>query len=382
MRLLPHLRRKQEADLPNFQGQLTTFVMETLSSALQPVIFSIFAAGLLRHAQFSTLPLVHMPHPVKPFLVTISSHVLTSAILSPLDLVRTRLICQSSQPRYRKYSGPFDALRKVRDEEGGILNGLYVHPTIILPALLDGLVKSTVTIGLPLFIERGLHINQDTNGILYGLAELGLSTLALAFTLPVETVRRRLQLQSRATVVGHIEGVKTYRPSVETRPKPYYGIVEAVYRILTEETSRLHLYSPEQKPRRPSSSGRRPSMGSRRSTAAGFASSRQNSYRANAEAQASTNMSRNQSSALDTSDDAPNANAAHPAEMTASQELRLREGDAGTAQRPLQTSEMPVFAGATQLYRGFTMGLSANIIVFVLGLVAGRDEASAGWTEM
>ena len=123
-------------------------------------------------------------------------------------------------------------------------------------------------------------------------------------------------------------------------------------------------------------------MGSRRSTAAGFAPSRQNSYRANANAQASTNMSRNQSSALDTSDDAPNANAAHPAEMTASQELRLREGDAGTAQRPLQTSEMPVFAGVTQLYRGFTMGLSANIIVFVLGLVAGRDEASSGWTEM
>jgi len=39
-------------------------------------------------------------------------------------------------------------------------------------------------------------------------------------------------------------------------------------------------------------------------------------------------------------------------------------------------------AGVSQLYRGFSMGLGANLIVLILGLVAGRDDVGSGWTEM
>ncbi len=48
--------------------------------------------------------------------------------------------------------------------------------------------------------------------------------------LPIETVRRRLQLQSRG---GEKERIRTV---VKVREKDYVGIVEAMWRIVTEET--------------------------------------------------------------------------------------------------------------------------------------------------
>lgn len=42
-----------------------------------------------------------------------------------------------------------------------------------------------------------------------------------------------------------------------------------------------------------------------------------------------------------------------------------------------------VGSGLTQLYRGLGMGLAAQVVVFLLGLVAnGGEGGSGGWAEM
>jgi fusion and transport protein UGO1 len=58
-------------------------------------------------------------------------------------------------------------------------------------------------------------------------------------TLPVETIRRRLQVQVRGTA-------KPVKGCVELRPAPYNGVVDAFWHILTEERSDLPI-----SPRRP-----------------------------------------------------------------------------------------------------------------------------------
>ncbi|POW11079.1 hypothetical protein PSTT_05532, partial [Puccinia striiformis] len=50
-------------------------------------------------------------------------------------------------------------------------------------------------------------------------------------TLPLETVRKRLQLQSRHSTSDH----QQLKYCVRLRPVPYNGIVEGFYRITTEE---------------------------------------------------------------------------------------------------------------------------------------------------
>ncbi|CAD6573204.1 MAG: hypothetical protein CYPHOPRED_005092 [Cyphobasidiales sp. Tagirdzhanova-0007] len=342
-------RWKSEGWLSLWKGQLTTFCMESLSSAMQSTFYALLVSVLLPESPFVSLPLVHIPNPARPLAATIASHMITSYLLSPLDLVRTRLIVQSGQARHRKYSGPIDALKKIYEEEGG-LRAIYTHSNLVFPSLLDTCVRSFFHLSIPLFIERRLYISPDNNSIIYGLAEFTFSTCALLITLPIETVRKRLQVQSRAEVVGGKSG-RSYKACVETRPGKYAGIVETTYRILTEETGRLYLHNADQKPRRPPLSRRGTSR----------AKSRQSSYRGG---QREQDGEMNEAAAAAQRQE---ANLAVQAEL---------------AEAAIEPPKMPFFAGVTQLFRGFSMGLSANLVVLVLGLVAGRDDAGNAWTEM
>lgn len=231
--------------------------------------------------------------------------------MSPLDLIRTRLIVQSAQPRHRKYSGPIDAFQTILAEEGG-LSTMYLHSNLLIPTLLEGILRPLIHLSTPLIISRLLFIEPSSSPLTFGLAELVLGSIGLLITIPIETVRKRLQLQSRAEFVrgGKPGGTgRAWRSCVETRPNSYAGVVEAVYRILTEETGSI--------PRR-----RRKSRG----------------------------------------------------EKEREREKEETKEDLGVIGLGMQN-------GLRQLYRGLGMGVGANVVVFVLGLVAG-NESSSGWEEM
>lgn len=169
-----------------------------------------------------------------PILLPIASHILTGFILSPLDLVRTRLVVQSFTARYRTYTGPFDALHKILRDEGG-LKGIYLHPNLLIPTLLDSALRPIVSFALPGIIASyfgASHITEESHPIAWGCAGLAASCIGLLMTLPVETIRRRLQVQVRGTA-------EPIKGCVELRPAPYNGVVDAFWHILTEERSDL-----------------------------------------------------------------------------------------------------------------------------------------------
>jgi fusion and transport protein UGO1 len=239
------VRFPNEGYLALWKGQLTTFIIDSVSTSVQPVLQSLLSSLFLPSNLLPTLPLIHSPHPSLPLVVATASHAITGLLLSPLDLVRTRLIAQSSMPAHRKYRGPLHALRTIFAEEGGALSA-YFHPTLLVPALLDSTIRPLLHIATPLVIERSLGISRADAPLAYGLAELGLGVASLMITLPIETVRRRLQVQSRQTIVrnassssGASSRGRRYRACVESRPAPYLGVVHTVYCILTEETGRV-----------------------------------------------------------------------------------------------------------------------------------------------
>ena len=198
---------------------------EVLSDTLQPVM-NAFLHSIL----FPSMSQFHRP----PLLLPVASHLLTGFLLSPLDLIRTRLIVQSSNPRYRAYTGPLDALQKILRDEGG-LRGIYLHPHLLIPTLVDNALRPIVALALPGMLTTYFgwgHITEDTHPIGWGLAELAGSCIGLLVTLPIETIRRRLQAQVR----GNAKPIST---CVEMRPAPYNGIVDTFWHILTEERSDL-----------------------------------------------------------------------------------------------------------------------------------------------
>jgi fusion and transport protein UGO1 len=109
-----------------------------------------------------------------------------------------------------------------------------MHPHLLIPTLLDNALRPAVSLALPGLLASylGLQISEDTNPVAWGIAELGSSFIGLLVTLPVETVRRRLQVQARGTA-------KPIKGCVELRPAPYNGVVDALWHILTEERSDL-----------------------------------------------------------------------------------------------------------------------------------------------
>lgn len=206
------------------KGLLTSCLTEILSSTIQPLIHN-FLQSLL----FPTISPFHQP----PILLPIASHLITGFLLSPLDLIRTRLIVQSFTPRHRRYSGPVDALSQILRDEGG-LKGIYLHPHLLLPTVIDNTLRPIVSLALPsaLAVYLGIQISEEVNPIAWSLAELGGSCIGLLVTLPFETIRRRLQVQVRGTA-------KPLKGCVEVRPVLYNGIVDTFWHVLTEERSDL-----------------------------------------------------------------------------------------------------------------------------------------------
>ncbi|GBE78421.1 mitochondrial carrier [Sparassis crispa] len=236
-------RFRAEGWLSLWKGLLTSSVSDALSVGLQPLIHAVLQSVLS-----PALPLLSTS-PMQPLLLPVASHVLTGFFLSPLDLIRTRLIVQSAMPRYRTYSGPIDALRQILSHEGG-LKGVYFHPHLLIPTLLDCTLRTLVPLTLPgLFASYlsfgGAPLTPETRPFMWSVAELLGGFAGLLITLPIETARRRLQVQVRGTA-------KPLKACVELRPAPYNGVVDALWHILTEERSDLPL-KPKKRHRRHSS---------------------------------------------------------------------------------------------------------------------------------
>ncbi|TFK76784.1 mitochondrial carrier [Pluteus cervinus] len=213
-----------EGWLSLWKGLLTSCVTEIISTTMQP-----FVHNFLQSLLFPNLSPFHQP----PIILPVISHLFTGFVLSPLDLIRTRLVVQSQSIRHRTYSGPIDALSQILRDEGG-LNGVYFHPHLFIPTVIDSTLRPLVSLALPgiLASQLGSNITEETHPIAWGFAELAGSCLGLLVTLPLETARRRLQIQTRGSA-------KPLRTCVEVRPVPYSGVVDTIYHILTEERSDL-----------------------------------------------------------------------------------------------------------------------------------------------
>jgi fusion and transport protein UGO1 len=228
--MIRRIRATPSEGLPAlWKGQLVATAHALLSNLLQPHIHSAIYTAV--PASGATLPLdfplTALPHPGVPLAIQVASHAITQFILSPLEMVRTRLIAMPHA--HPSTPSSLTILRRAVADEGG-LSGLYLAANLLIPTLLENTIRPLLTLSIPLIIERQFGISPDLAPITYSIADLGLNITALLFTLPIETVRRRLQLQGR-------NPDRKIRSVVRLRDRPYTGVVEAMWRIVTEETA-------------------------------------------------------------------------------------------------------------------------------------------------
>lgn len=208
-------------------GQRVTWIYEMLRTILRPALES--SLNDLFGLYDDTIPLMHLDNVTPNITTLVASHLVVGVLLSPLEIIRTRLIVQSASPLCSKYKGAFHALRTMFAEEGG-LRGVYLSKNLV-PTLLYHGITPLLACSAPLIIARTLGISAVDSPILYGAAEFALSTFGLLLMLPLETIRKRLHCQVPVTN-------EPFKSTVALRPVPYRGILDAVYRIMKEEGTR------------------------------------------------------------------------------------------------------------------------------------------------
>ncbi|OZJ04111.1 hypothetical protein BZG36_02862 [Bifiguratus adelaidae] len=226
-----------------FKGQFTHWTYEMLHVFIQPSI-----EGTLNDffdLYDDTIPLVHLDR-VGPNIATlVFSHAAVGFMLSPLEIVRTRLIVQSSKPDSKKYGGMVSALSTIVSEEGGFYS-LYLHNNYLIPTILYHTVKPLMAALTPLVVSRWLRISPSDAPITFQSAVLAMHICQLLILMPIETIRKRLMLQYRYTPVpvGPIEGPKPLVPIVRTRPTYYTGVMDTLYKIIKEEGRQQPMVAP------------------------------------------------------------------------------------------------------------------------------------------
>ncbi|OCF34136.1 hypothetical protein I316_04085 [Kwoniella heveanensis BCC8398] len=236
--MIRRIRYTPSEGLPGlWKSQIVSSIHSFLSTTLQPSIHS-FLLILIPSASSSMnldVALTALPNPGIPLGLQVASHLLTHLLLSPLEVIRTRLIVMPTS--HPSTPSSVTIFRKMIDEEGGF-SSLYLHQNLLIPALLEHTIRPLLTLSIPIIVERQFGITSDINPILYSLADLSLGLGSLLVLLPVETVRRRLQLQSRSTANAGLltNSKKGMKSIVKLRERDYFGVVEAIWRIVTEET--------------------------------------------------------------------------------------------------------------------------------------------------
>ncbi|KAG5459698.1 MAG: mitochondrial carrier domain-containing protein [Olpidium bornovanus] len=215
-----------------WKGNFTFWLQQMLDASIQPNVEELLQRRpgypAIEDEYGDLLCTDELPTTVTSHLI---SRVLVGWLLSPLDLVRTRLIVQSSHPKYRKYRGVYDCLRTTIQEEGG-LSALFFDRTLLVPTVCLHAASALLDVSRSLLIHKVLGIQSDDSPLLHAFSDLAFSSLELLVTLPLETCRKRLQVQPSRVRVQ--EG-RPFAACVQLRRRPYIGLRDCLRRIVVEE---------------------------------------------------------------------------------------------------------------------------------------------------
>lgn len=173
--------------------------------------------------------------PFAPLLGSVFVTSLVNFLVTPLDLVRTRLVAQSIYTSEIKCKSPLAALKTIYREEGK--NGLY--PNKIFNGLTAILLPALKILPISLFThftENSIESIGIPAGFASAIAHFIFNCTNLLITLPIETIRRRLYLQVHS--LPNSAKSKSYTQWIYRVPisqVPYSGFWNCFRRICQEE---------------------------------------------------------------------------------------------------------------------------------------------------
>ncbi|KXX76575.1 Mitochondrial fusion and transport protein ugo1 [Madurella mycetomatis] len=228
-----------------WKGSNATFIYSVLQSLLEnwsrsllSALFNVPDLGVKN--DMDRLVDLASPYPWASLFVAAAAAVATGLILSPLDMVRTRLVITSTTARVSRRT--ISSLRS--------LPSYLCPPSLIVPTVLHSLVHPLLTLSTPLVLRTHFMIDRELAPTTFSIAKFCTSSVALLLKLPLETVLRRGQvavlsspayvhaLEATASAKGGGGGRKLEENLETIVPVGRYrGVLGTMYMIVNEEGS-------------------------------------------------------------------------------------------------------------------------------------------------
>ncbi|OLY80614.1 Mitochondrial substrate carrier family protein B [Smittium mucronatum] len=232
------LSHPTEGFLSLFKGAFSKWMYEMLHLLLQPTLESLINESTGVYEDSSLLQ--YNDTGATSIFALMASHLVVGYLLSPLEIVRTRLSVQSLSPIHRKYNGILDCLKKINSEEGGLIMGVYLNPFHAIPAFVQHTVNPFFSNFGNVIFSRVLDLDPYMDPFKLNVASLFWRLSQLFVSLPVDTVRKRLMAQPNYKFIGNgsvspDEKFREFKTVVKISSVPYTGMINCAWRVVTEE---------------------------------------------------------------------------------------------------------------------------------------------------
>ncbi|KAF4988269.1 hypothetical protein FDECE_15120 [Fusarium decemcellulare] len=198
-------------------------LLENWSRSFLSAIFNVPDIGVKE--DIDRLIDIASPYPWASLFVAAAAAVATGVVLSPLDLVRTRLIVTPSSKGQRR------TLATLRSLPSYVCSSMLLVPTV-----LNSLIHPLITLSTPLILRTRFMIDSQVSPMTFSVTKFFASWTAIVLKLPVETVLRRGQVavlsgrEYMRALGGNEQQLTTIVP-----PGRYEGVFGTMYHIVTEE---------------------------------------------------------------------------------------------------------------------------------------------------
>ncbi|KAK9443622.1 Mitochondrial carrier domain protein [Metarhizium brunneum] len=216
-----------------WKGSNATFLYTVLQSLLEnwsrsflSAIFNVPDLGV--KDDIDRLIDIASPYPWASLFVAATAAVATGVLLSPLDIVRTRLIMTPISKGQRRTLATLRALPS------------YLCPSAIaIPTVLNSLIHPLLTLSTPLVLRTRFLIDSQVSPMTFSVAKFFASSAAILIKLPIETTLRRGQMAvlSSPDYIKALGGAEQKLDTIVPIGR-YNGTIGTMYHIASEEGTR------------------------------------------------------------------------------------------------------------------------------------------------
>ncbi|KAF8253131.1 mitochondrial carrier [Wilcoxina mikolae CBS 423.85] len=165
-----------------WKGTNATFIYSVLASTMESWTTS-FISAVLSLPDPGVTEIADSTHPMASLAVAVAASTLTALLLSPLDVIRTKLILTPSTSKPRNL---LPALRA--------LPSYFISTSLILPTTLHAAIPSLISLTTPYFLKTKLNLDPLLTPHSFNFFAFLSSTVEMFVRLPLETVLRRAQI--------------------------------------------------------------------------------------------------------------------------------------------------------------------------------------------